>query len=396
MRVLHVVNYGWPAIDGYTVRTSGLVDAQSRHLGYDTRVAVGPFPPFTDAVDPQFRTAAWGPEQIPIGEALVIERPGIGLAPHAHRSMVDDLVTLGRTWRPDVIHAHHPHVIGAAARDAAAELEVPWVYEVRCFNGDYDLDRRHPWFRSVRGPRYNQLEYRRCQEADAVVTISQGLARRIRGQGISQVHVVRNSVDVTRFRPPATAPDAGRLRIGYATRFEPIEALDGLVRALDLARSRLPEASRPDVVLAGTGREWPAIEQLRRDLSAESWLSLPGFVPYHQMPELLADLDLFVVPRRHAAVAQDTTPLKPLEALACGVPVLSTDLPALRELLGDNPAVRFCPPTTEGLAAAIAAAVDDPLPRSRPEQLERSWRREIPRYEEVYRAAAKRWETSHV
>ena len=34
-RVLHVLNYGWPHIDGYTVRSSGLITAQAQHLGLE-------------------------------------------------------------------------------------------------------------------------------------------------------------------------------------------------------------------------------------------------------------------------------------------------------------------------------------------------------------------------
>ena len=398
MRVLHVVNYGWPAIDGYTVRTSGLIDAQNRHLGYETCVAVGPFAPFTAAADPKFRTGSWGPLQVPVGQAMTIERPGLGLAPHAHKTMVADLVELAEGFAPDVIHAHHPHVVGSAARDAARQLGLPFVYEIRCFNGDYDLDRRHPWFSRVRGPRLNALEYSLCADADAVVTISDGLARRLAENGVPGAHVIRNSVDVARFTPadtPASRSDATEsvpdtrprtFRVGYATSFEPIEALDGLVDALQQARQRMPADVRFEAVLAGTGRDLPAIRARQAELGAHDWLSLPGFVPYHQMPDLLREMDLFVVPRRDAVVAQDTTPLKPLEALACGIPVLSTDLPALTELLGGNPAVRFCAPTTAGLADGLLRAVTDPLPPSDPATLERSWRQEIPRYRAVYGA----------
>ena len=77
-----------------------------------------------------------------------------------------------------MIHAHHPHYVGAAARWVADRLGLPMVYELRCFNGDYDLNPDSAYSRLRR--RYmNRWEHRVAAAADAVVTISDGLAQRI-------------------------------------------------------------------------------------------------------------------------------------------------------------------------------------------------------------------------
>ncbi len=365
MRILHVLNYGWPHVDGCTARGRSLVTAQAAELGLDVRVAVSPFPVFARATDPELTTPVWGPQQlqvpaVPGPRALPpsvrrFERPALGLGPLAEAEMARGLVRLAADWRPDVVHAHHPAYVGRAARTAARVLGVPFVYELRCFNGDYDLDAKNPYY-LARGRRQNVLELALCRKAGAVVTISDGLAARIVAGGVprERVHVVRNAVDTALWRPLERTPVPGRLTVGYATTFEAMEGLDTLVAAVGVAREQLAaDGTELRVVLAGTGRDWQRIRDLVDTAGLADVVELPGFLRLPELRELYRRLDLFVVPRRAAAVATDTTPLKPLEALAVGLPVLATDLPALRELLAGRDGVRHVPASAEGLAAGL-------------------------------------------
>lgn len=383
-RILHVVNYGWPFVDGYTIRTAGLATAQARDLAVDVRVVTSPFEPFAQATDPRFTTAAWGPHvQVDLpGSPASWERPGIGLAPRTTRRMAAALDDVIATWQPDVVHAHHPHYVGSAAHRAARRAGLPFVYEVRCFNGDYDLDRRHPWAR-LRGRRFNQAEAALARLADVVVTISDGLARRLHAVGVApeRVRVVRNSVDTSRFRPAPPPGPGGPLRIGYATTFEAIENLDLLVEATRLAYERGAEVT---TIVAGTGRDWDRIAALVAQHGLDDVVVLPGFVPYADMPDFYHDLDLFVVPRGDATVARDTTPLKPLEALASGIPVWATDLPAMRELFADRDDVTLLPPEPGTLATMLEGAATDRPRRADGDVGDRGWAREVHRYEGVY------------
>jgi len=384
--ILHLVNYGWPHIDGYTVRTSGLVTAQHRDLGLDTRVTTGPFAAFARAGDPDFSTDAWHDGQLTVGRTTGWERPGLGLAPISRASTADELVGIAKATDAQLIHVHHPHYLAAPARLAADRLGIPMVYELRCFNGDYDLDRRNPYFSRIRGPLFNRHEYRQARAADAVVTISDGLADRLTGEGgVDDVTIVRNSVDTTVFVPgqSSTARSEDRVVVGYATTFEPIESLDVLIDALAIARSTLRAELDLHAVIAGTGRDADRIRAHRDAVADAAWLDLPGFVPFSTMPAFLDALDVFVVPRGDAAVVQHTTPLKPLEALACGVPVVSTDLPALHELFGDHPAVRFTGTDAASMAEGIVAEARARR-RADPADLDRAWRTEVEKYRPIY------------
>ena len=297
-----------------------------------------------------------------------------------------ELAAIAERFRPDLIHTHHPHHIARTALRVARERGVPGVYEVRCLNGDYDLDARNPYY-LARGHLRNALEYTLCRRASAVVTISRGLAERIAGATGAQPFVVRNSVDAQTFTPgPPREPDS-TVRIGYATTFEKIENLDGAVRAAGLAVPSVAATGRRlQLVLAGTGRDWDRIRALVDELGLGDTVELPGFVPYGRMPDFYRGLDLFLVPRKAAAVAKDTTPLKPLEAGACGLPLLVSDLPAMRELLGTVPAVRYTAPDPAAMAEAIAAFARAPW-QGGLDVADRTWEREVDRYRAVYDAA---------
>lgn len=402
MRVLHVVNYGWPHVDGYTARGRSLTTAQAAELGIDVQVAVSPFGTFARATDPELTTPVWGPGQHQVlavpaprvpssvrSRLAPYERPALHLAPFAEDAFARGLDQLVTQIRPDVVHAHHPAYVGRAARKVARRRGLPLVYEVRCFNGDYDLDARNPYV-LARGHAQNRLELALARSADQVVTISDGLAARLVDGGVPQakVTVVRNAVDTSLWTPLDRTTEPGVLRVGYATTFEAMEGLDNLVEAAALARGPLADRGlRLSVVLAGAGRDWDRISDLVRDRGLGDTVSLPGFLRLPELRALYAGLDLFVVPRRAAAVATDTTPLKPLEALAAGLPVLATDLPALRELMAGHTQVRHVPPTPAGLADGLLSFASEPWQvEGVPDLGERSWARQVHRYTAVYDA----------
>ena len=60
-----------------------------------------------------------------------------------------------------------------------------------------------------------------------------------------------------------------------------------------------------------------------------------GRIPHSQIEEWYEALDLFVLPRLDLEVSRNVTPIKPLLAMAKGVPVVASDLPAVREITGN-------------------------------------------------------------
>jgi len=201
------------------------------------------------------------------------------------------------------------------------------------------------------------------------VCVSAAVARELRdGWGITAT-VIPNGVDAARFAaaagpsPTATARrDAWRHRLGpFVLSVGGIEPRKGSIDLLDsFARLRAARAPRPAPALVIAGgetlfdyRPYRAAWQARADELGVTPIVL-GPVPHGDLPSLVAAADVFAFPSTAEGFG-----LAAMEALAAGVPVVTRDLPVLREVFGG--AARFGADVA-GLAAALGDALDRPDP----------------------------------
>lgn len=178
----------------------------------------------------------------------------------------------------------------------------------------------------------------------------------------AKVKVVHNGVDLARFRPggdgrpfrvalgvPPGAPLA--LAVGSLT---PQKDHDLLIRAAGVLATRVPEAR---VAIAGEGFLRPALEARVRALGLEGRVLLPGFV--RDVSGALAAADLLVLSSDNEGMAWVL-----LEALACGLPIVATDVPGVRACVEEGGNGRVVPPRdAEALAGALAELLADPARR---------------------------------
>src|SRR5262249_6475865 len=109
------------------------------------------------------------------------------------------------------------------------------------------------------------------------------------------------------------------------------QAVPGLLRAV--ARARATRADLPRLVLAGDHRghpAFPALERQMRELGLADAVRLVGYVADPDLPALLGGAALFAFPSLYEGFG-----LPPLEAMACGAPVVATRGGSLAEVLGD-------------------------------------------------------------
>ncbi|WP_215455545.1 glycosyltransferase [Streptomyces sp. ATCC 21386] len=276
----------------------------------------------------------WAATRSP-GPSLVSEVRGV-------RRILDDV-------RPDLVHAHSAKA-GLAGR-LAVRGRVPTVFQP------------HAWsFEAVDGAMAAlALGWERtgARWASRVVCVSE--AERITGEraGVrARWTVIPNGVDAGRFRPAAV--DAVRAQLPLLSGIDPATPLvvcvgrlcrqkgqDVLLAAWDEVLRRVPGAR---LVLVGDG---PDDERLRT-LAPEGVLfagAVANAVPWYQAA------DLVVLPSRWEGMA-----LAPLEAMACGRPVVLTEVDGARESLppGQEPVPVEDP---AALAGAVAGLLLDPLLR---------------------------------
>jgi len=130
--------------------------------------------------------------------------------------------------------------------------------------------------------------------------------------------------------------------------------------------ARVPEA---DVVIVGGQTNWTqddpdiaALAQHARELGVAERVELRGHVPYNQVPTVLSGASVALLPLPDEPVARlFTSPLKLFDYMAAGVPIVASDLPALREVLqhGRN-ALLARPGDPDAFAAAVRLLLADP------------------------------------
>jgi glycosyltransferase involved in cell wall biosynthesis len=188
------------------------------------------------------------------------------------------------------------------------------------------------------------------QRADAL--ISDGWAAKALPAMIDRpVDDVLKGVDVDTFSPVG-ADVRGRERLEgkrvviCVTRLVPIKNLPMMLEAI--ARVR---ASRPDVVLVlvGEGPQQPVLAARARDLGIEDAVRFAGYVPQDQTAAWYRSADVFALSSDF-----DNSPNVVLEAMACGLPIVATDVGGLREYV-TPPANGLL--TTKGEAGSFADAL---------------------------------------
>jgi glycosyltransferase involved in cell wall biosynthesis len=375
--VLHLVTNALPEVTaGYTVRTQGIAAAQ-RDDGLDARVATRlGFPVTAGRLEAERLVYV---DTVPYHRIL----PFRWLPATADRSLALDVeltAQLVRQIRPAVLHAHSKHLNAQVALALRERFALPVVYEVRGFLEE-------TW--RSRGRDAGTDTYRLAREAetwsmaaaDAVVTLADSMREEIVARGVDsdRVVVVPNAVDTTFLAEPPD-PDSVRTRLGIApgevvvglvTTVNDYEGVDTLVDAVTVLRGRGAPAR---LLVVGAGPALAGLQRRAAEVGLAGAAVFAGPVPFAQIRAFYAAIDIFCVPRADTPVTRLVTPLKPLEAMAIGRPVVASDLPPLREIVHPGHTGAIAPPGDPmALADVLEPLLYDSTDRIRMGVAARQW-----------------------
>ena len=181
--------------------------------------------------------------------------------------------------------------------------------------------------------------------ADAVIVPS-GFLEAVFGKHGFTTQVVPNIVNLERFSSDRAAAAGQGPCLFVARNLEPIYDNATALRTLALVRERHPEAT---LVIAGSGPLRAELEQLAAGLGIAQAVTFTGRVDNAAMAALYRGADVMLNPS-----LVDNMPNSVLESLACGVPVVSTNVGGVPYLVDDGRTALLVPP---GDPAAMAAAV---------------------------------------
>lgn len=170
-------------------------------------------------------------------------------------------------------------------------------------------------------------------------------------------------VDLEIFKPLSSAPVSstdGALHLGFVSRIDAGKGWDILLYAVQKLRQTCPDL-RLRVTLVGEGAQIFELMHLIGELELDEIVSYTGALPQNKLPEFYSSLDAFVFP----TVLSESLGLVGLEALACGIPAICSDIGGIRSYMQEGVnGYLFTPGDAEALAQKIIA-----FSRLTPEQI---------------------------
>jgi glycosyltransferase involved in cell wall biosynthesis len=244
------------------------------------------------------------------------------------------------------------------ARQATAHLGLPLILEV---NAPIVLEAaRHRGLTEVDAGLRRERVIFSC--ADAIGVVSTALVDYVQDRLDTDVPCqwIPNGVDAPAFRMATPAhlgiPD-DCVVVGFVGSMKRWHGVADLVEAV----RRLGPSAPVHLVIAGTGPESDEITRLVRAAAIDDRVHLVGQLAHEDVPSLLGAIDIGVAPYTPAADFY-FSPLKVLEYLAAGLPVVCPAMGDLPTLAGDA-GVYYSPGDIDGLTGALRTLVEQPWRR---------------------------------
>ena len=265
-----------------------------------------------------------------------IVRAVLPLAPKIHAERPFDLVD-AQFFYPD----------GPAAAKIAAALGLPLSIKAR------GADIHHWGTQKGTAP----LVLAAGRQAAGMLAVAQGIADDMVALGLPRERITlhRTGLDRSRFRPQDRA--AARAKFGFAENAVLLATVGALIPRKGQAYviDALPHLPEAQLALAGAGPDEAMLRAKAAQLGVAERVRFLGPVPHAELPELLSAADVFVLPSSSEGLANAW-----IEALACGVPVVTTPIPGACELITDPAFGRFAARDGREIAEAVTALLKAP------------------------------------
>jgi glycosyltransferase involved in cell wall biosynthesis len=173
---------------------------------------------------------------------------------------------------------------------------------------------------------------RKLDGADFIVTVSEYNRRLLERYTTTPVHVIHCGINTSAYPfRPRRIPDHGPIRALCVASLQEYKGHEVLLRALALGG---PGVDRIELDLIGNGPLNDELQGLATELELASRVRFHGGQSETVVKQALAEADLFVLPSIIAADGQmEGLPVALMEALACGIPTVSTNLSGIPELV---------------------------------------------------------------
>lgn len=239
---------------------------------------------------------------------------------------------------PDIIHVHVLTRLGVIALWQKIVHGTPYIITEH-------------WSRYLPGNDFNGFFRKKLtklvvRHASVVTTVSENLAQAMHNHGLNNHNymVLPNVVDVNVFK---IAPHQNATpKIIHISCFEDkSKNINGLLESLKLLKDKnIPYQA----VLIGEGMDYDMMRQKASDLQLNDRVSFTGLLQGQELADVLANGDFLVLSSNY-----ENMPVVIIEALACGLPVVSTNVGGISEIINESNGILVPPRDVEKLADAM-------------------------------------------
>jgi glycosyltransferase involved in cell wall biosynthesis len=253
----------------------------------------------------------------------------------------------------DLIHVHgHPYLSSFIAAKIAKKYSKPLVLTQHNTFIEYD----NIWD-TVEKVNDFVIGKQVLKEADKIIVVSYATMNYVLSLGANpkKIEVIHNGVDLIRFKPLTGIKDEIRRKLGISKnatvaitvrRLVYKNGIDTLIESAEIAIKKNP---RLVFLVIGAGPDFGEVKAKIKQLGIEKNLRLTGFVSDTDLPFYYNAADFFVLPSKSG----EGLPLVALEAMACGLPVIATNVGGASEIVTKDYGKVVPPDTPVSLAEAI-------------------------------------------
>lgn len=195
-----------------------------------------------------------------------------------------------------------------------------------------------------------------CRCADHVITVTDMWRTKLVSRSVrpEKCSVLLNVPDEELFQAvPQNGKDQNnRFNLFYHGSLEEHFGVDIVLNAMPLIRDHIPNAQ---LYIYGGGRLKEKFLDAISDMQMEHYIHLYDKVPFYELPELLHQADVGVVPTKDTQFSNDTISMKSLEYMALDIPIVISATKAHRFYFDDDMVAFFQPENKEDLAQAVVS-----------------------------------------
>ena len=364
LKILHILDHSLPLHSGYTFRTRSILEDQKRRGWAPVALTSSKHEASWKGTAPQMEEIA-GFRFYRTGRLRSLSAP-LAVEFQLIRALAKRIEEVAKIEKPALLHAHSPVLNVLAALWAGRKLGIPVVYEIRAFWEDAAVDHGTYASTSWKYRMVRSIETWACRKAVQVAVLCNGIKNDLVSRGIpsEKLTVVYNGINPQDFHVLGYDEEfakrlktSGKKVLGFVGSFYRYEGLDLLVKAF----AKLCE-TRDDLVLLliGGGETEKELREQADKLSLQGKVIIPGRFPHEEVPRIYSVIDILVYPRYSMRLTELVTPLKPLEAMAMGKPLVASDIGGHRELIRNEfTGLLFQPGDASALAAALLRLLGD-------------------------------------